>query len=77
MAENEGVTNRVSEGTAKKSLKNSQKKFFGFFSWNFQGYIQNSIYMILCFALHYWSKFQKNLTAFGGVIPKKNHPKAA
>ena len=27
--------------------------------------------MILCLALHHWSKFQKNLTAFGGVILKK------
>ena len=27
--------------------------------------------MIPCVALHHWSKFQSNLTQFGGVIPKK------
>ena len=27
--------------------------------------------MILCLALHHWSKFKKNLTAFGGIILKK------
>ena len=32
--------------------------------------------MIHYLALHYWSKFQKNLTAFGGLWPKK-HPEAA
>ena len=32
--------------------------------------------MIHYFTLHYWSKFQKNLTAFGG-LPLKNHPEAA
>ena len=32
--------------------------------------------MIHYFTLHYWSKFQKNLTAFGG-LPPKNHPEAA
>ena len=29
------------------------------------------LYMILCLAQHYWSKFQKNSTTFGGVILKK------
>ena len=29
--------------------------------------------MILCFAMYHWSKFQKNSTAFGRVIPKKPH----
>ena len=27
--------------------------------------------MTVCFAMYHWSKFQKNSTAFGGVIPKK------
>ena len=31
--------------------------------------------MIHYLALHYWSKFQINLTAFGGLWPKK-HPEA-
>ena len=32
--------------------------------------------MIHYLTLHYWSQFQKNFTAFGGLWPKK-HPEAA
>ena len=55
-----------------KNLKKKTKNcFFGLISWNFQYYIKTVIYVIVNIGLHYCSKFEKNLKAFGGVMAQK------
>ena len=72
LAEDWGVTHRVSEGVKQKSLKLSQKN--GFLT-QFQVFCKNKIKTITCLmhyvTLHHWSKFETNLTTFQWVTFKK------
>ena len=70
LAENYGVNHRVYEGVTKKPLKKSQKISFWLLFFYFLRH-KTELHMILCFSLHHWSKFQKNPTSFGGIIPIK------
>ena len=62
---------------AEKPLKKIQKNvFLASFLGIFRTIYKTVLHMIVCSAMHHWSKFQKNLTTFGGV-KLKNTPKSS
>ena len=56
---------------SKHLWKKAKKLVFRLCFLEFSGLYLKPHYMIFHFALHCWSKFEKNPTAFGGGIPKK------
>ena len=72
LAKNWGVTHRVQEAVNEKPLKKSQKtSFLAQFLGIFRTISKTVIYVTRYIAPHYFFKFQKNLTAFGGVMARK------
>ena len=67
LAKNCGVTH----GAWKTSEREPENQFFGLISWNFRTVSKTIIYVMRYIALHYCSIFQKNLTAFRGVMARK------
>ena len=72
LANNLGVTYWASQDMVKKPLKKCQKFcFLASFLGIFRTVNKIVLDIILCIALHHWSKFQKNVTAFGGSYGQK------
>ena len=72
LAKNWVVTHKAYKGVIEKPLKKSLKiSFLAPFLGIFRTISKTVIYVMRYIALHYCSKFQKNLTAFGGVMARK------
>ena len=61
----------VIHGASESMIEKPKDWIIGLISWNFQYYIKTMLYVIHYLFLSYWSKFRKNMTAFGGVMAKK------
>ena len=70
-----GVNHRAYDGVVKKPLKKSQKiSFLASFLGIFRTISKTVSHIILCFALHHWSKFQKQSDSiWGSYIQKTIH----
>ena len=66
-----GVTQGV-RGRNRKTSEKKPKSVFWFNLLEFSGLYQKKVWCVIHYlALDYWCKFQKNLTAFGGVMVKQ------